>query len=194
MLLQILKGTPTWVFGLFFALLAIGFMQTRSRTVSAGRLSLLPGAFIAFSLYGVIAAFGAQPIDLLAWAAGIGTAVMLGRLLKQPSRARWDASERLFHVPGSWIAARAHDDRVLRKVRHRCKHGDAPRPRAGGRVRRRREPGLWTAERRFPRTRPQSSRPAAGVRRAFRTIGLTHKGISPKDKPTRPCPRPLPPA
>ena len=103
MLLQILKGAPTWVFGLFFALLAIGFVQTRSRTVSAGRLTLLPGAFIAFSLYGVVAAFGAQPLELLAWAAGIGTAVMLGRLLKQPSRARWDASARLFHVPRSWM-------------------------------------------------------------------------------------------
>jgi hypothetical protein len=103
MLVQILKGTPTWVFGLFFALLVIGFLQTRSRTVSVGRLALLPAAFIAFSLYGVIAAFGPHATDLLAWAAGIGTAVMIGRLLKQRSRARWDASERLFHVPGSWM-------------------------------------------------------------------------------------------
>ena len=102
MLLQILKGTPTWVFVLFFALLAVGFLQTRSRTVSTGRLALLPAAFIAFSLYGVVAAFGPQPLELLAWAAGIGIAVAIGRLLKQSSGTRWDASSGLFQVPGSW--------------------------------------------------------------------------------------------
>jgi hypothetical protein len=102
MLLQILKGTPTWVFVLFFALLAIGLLQTRSRSVSTGRLSVLPAAFMAFSLYGVIAAFGPSASNLLAWAAGIGTAVIVGRSLKQPLGARWDASSATFHVPGSW--------------------------------------------------------------------------------------------
>lgn len=103
MLLQILKGTPPWVFGLFFGLLALGFLQSRSRDVSAGRLALLPAAFIAFSLYGVVAAFGIAAADLLAWAVGLSAAVMLGRLLKRPSGARWDASTRSFHVPGSWV-------------------------------------------------------------------------------------------
>jgi hypothetical protein len=102
MLLQILKGTPTWVFGLFFALLAIGVLQSRSRTVGVGRLAILPAAFIAFSLFGVVTAFGAQPVELIAWAAGIGTAVLLGRLLRPLPGARWDASSGGFHVPGSW--------------------------------------------------------------------------------------------
>jgi hypothetical protein len=103
MLLQILKGTPPWVFGLFFGLLALGFAQTRARAVGLGRIALLPGAFVAFSLYGVIAAFGMQAVDLLAWGAGIATAVLLGRSLRQPSGARWDASTHLFQVPGSWV-------------------------------------------------------------------------------------------
>ena len=102
MLLQILKGTPTWVFVLFAALLAIGFVQTRTRTVGAGRLTILPAAFIAFSLFGVVSAFGAQPAYLAAWAAGIGSSVLLGRLARQPAGARWDAASGGFHVPGSW--------------------------------------------------------------------------------------------
>ena len=104
MLLQILKGTPQWVFVLFFALLAIGFMQSRSRNVSAGRMTLLPAAFIAFSLYGVIAAFGFQAGDLIAWATGIGAAVMVDRaFIKQAPGTRWDTSTGSFHVPGSWM-------------------------------------------------------------------------------------------
>jgi len=102
MLLQILKGTPTWVFVLFVALLAIGFLQTRTRTVGMGRLAILPAAFIAFSLFGVISAFGTQSVYLIAWAVGIGASVLLGRMLKQPSGTRWDASSGAFHVPGSW--------------------------------------------------------------------------------------------
>jgi len=103
MLLQILKGTPAWVFVLFFALLAIGFVQSRARVVSAGRITILPAAFIALSLYGVISAFGAQAGPLLAWTAGIVATVTLGRALTTRSRARWDASTGAFHVPGSWI-------------------------------------------------------------------------------------------
>ena len=102
MVLQVLKGTPTWVFALFLALLAIGFAQSRPRSVSLVRLSLLPGAFIAFSLYGVIAAFGAQPVELAAWAAGIATAVLAGRMLGSKPKARWDAAAGRFDVPGSW--------------------------------------------------------------------------------------------
>ena len=102
MVLQILKGTPTWVFALFLALLAIGFAQSRPRSVGLWRLSLLPGAFIAFSLYGVIAAFGAQPAELACWASGIAAAVLAGRTLAPGSGARWDAAAGRFQVPGSW--------------------------------------------------------------------------------------------
>ena len=103
MLVQILKGTPAWVFVLFFALLSIGFLQSRPRNVGPARVAILPAAFIAFSLYGVIAAFSATAAGLLAWAAGIGMAVLLNRALKQPAGARWEPSTASFYVPGSWI-------------------------------------------------------------------------------------------
>jgi len=103
MLIQILKGTPTWVFVLFFALLAIGYLQSRPRTVTAARLAILPAAFIGFSLYGVVASFGPRPTELLAWASGIGASVLLGRAFKPGAGARWIDSSRSFHVPGSWI-------------------------------------------------------------------------------------------
>jgi hypothetical protein len=102
MLIQILKGTPAWVFVLFAGLVVIGVMQSRARSVSAGRLMVLPAAFIAFSLFGVIAAFGAQPALLVAWALGVGVAVLVRRVVGSPSNARWDPASTTFQVPGSW--------------------------------------------------------------------------------------------
>lgn len=103
MLIQILKGTPIWVFVLFLGLLALGYLQSRPRTLKPARLAILPAAFIAFSLYGVIAAFGPTAYDLVAWAAGIGTAVLLGGAFKPTAGARWNESTRTFEVPGSWV-------------------------------------------------------------------------------------------
>ena len=47
--------------------------------------AVVPAAFVALSLYGVISAFGAQAGPLLAWTAGIAAAVFLGRALTTPS-------------------------------------------------------------------------------------------------------------
>ena len=63
MLLQILKGTPTWVFVLFAGLLVLGILQSRPRRLNIGQIALLPAAFIAFSLFGVISAFGTQALS-----------------------------------------------------------------------------------------------------------------------------------
>ena len=103
MFIQILKGTPPWVFVLFFALLALGYLQSRPRVVSPARLAILPAFFIAYSLYGVASAFGGDTPHLLAWASGIGAAVLLGGMFGRRAGARWDAAAQAFHVPGSWV-------------------------------------------------------------------------------------------
>lgn len=103
MLIQILKGTPTWVFVLFFALLALGCQQSRPHTRRTRRLLVLPAAFVAFSLFGVVSAFGSEPLALVAWAAGIAAAVVAQRSLGPASAAKWDASTGTFLVPGSWV-------------------------------------------------------------------------------------------
>ena len=61
MLLQIIKGTPLWVWALLAALLWLGFRQTRTRVVGSRRAALLPGIFVILSLAGVVTAFRATP-------------------------------------------------------------------------------------------------------------------------------------
>ena len=101
-LFQILQHTPIWVFGLFFGLLALGYMQSKPRELGATRLALLPLAFGVFSLAQVWARFGEQPLAFAAWAAGIAAALLLNSALKRPAGARWSAESGTFHVPGSW--------------------------------------------------------------------------------------------
>jgi len=103
MLYQIISLTPTWVFGLFALLLALGLKQSRPGTMSLLRVTLMPVAMTALSIYGTLGAFGAVPEVMMAW---LLTAVAFAALvLRQalPKAARFDAATRTVQVPGSWV-------------------------------------------------------------------------------------------
>jgi hypothetical protein len=102
-LMQILGGTPLWVFPLFVGLVVLGWLQSKPRDVRPAVLAVLPAALGVFSLTRVFAAFGPEPLVLTAWAAGTAAALLLNRTLKQPAGARWSAATGSFHVPGSWV-------------------------------------------------------------------------------------------
>jgi hypothetical protein len=101
-LLQILRGTPIWVYPLFVGLIVLGYIQSKPRNVAPPMVAILPVALGVFSLSRVLAAFGPAPLPLLAWAAGTAAALLLSRALKQPAGARWSTATGTFHVPGSW--------------------------------------------------------------------------------------------
>lgn len=103
MLYQILSHTPTWVFGLFLALLALGLSQTRDGRVGLARIAVMPLAMGALSLYGTFSAFGASASMLAVWllAASLSAAWLLRRPI--PSGIRFDRASRSLQVPGSWI-------------------------------------------------------------------------------------------
>ena len=102
-LTQILRGTPGWVFLLFAGLLVLGYLQSKPREIAPLRLGILPLALGAFALSRVLGTFGAQPLALALWGAGIAAALLANRAWKQPAGARWSAESGKFHVPGSWI-------------------------------------------------------------------------------------------
>jgi len=80
MFASILSNTPTWVFAVFAALIAIGLMQTRPRTVSRRRLIVLPVVVAGYSLYGVAMASGGSPLALAAWLLAVAAAFLLTRM------------------------------------------------------------------------------------------------------------------
>lgn len=101
MILRILANTPSWVWGLLAALLALGISQMFTRSASLARVMFLPAAMTGLALYGIFSVFGVNPAALLAWcaAAALSVPALLRRPL--PARTRYDAATRRFTLPGS---------------------------------------------------------------------------------------------
>lgn len=92
---------PVWVPALLLALFALGYRQSRTRTVRPASLVAIAAAMFGFSLYGVAAAFGVEPLSLLVWLAAYAVAAIGGaRLL---SSARMAIVGKQVSVPGSWV-------------------------------------------------------------------------------------------
>lgn len=106
MLLSIARQTPTWVWGLLAALLALGLSQLRPREASLSRVVLMPLGMAAYSVYGLFSAFGANPGSALAaWllAAPLVAGASLLWSLQPPAGVRYYAGEARFHLPGSAV-------------------------------------------------------------------------------------------
>ena len=103
MLIEILKHTPSWVFVLFFALLAWGYFQSKDRIVSRSQVSILPVAMIGLSFYGVISAFGIVLTSLASWILGVAVAVGIGVKVAVPRGVTYSEKTQSFSIPGSWL-------------------------------------------------------------------------------------------
>jgi hypothetical protein len=91
------------VFVLFFALIALGYYQSKDRMVRRSKISMLPVAMIALSFYGVLSAFGMAPIGFALWVLGVAISVKLGAKLAAPKGVIYSAETQSFFVPGSWL-------------------------------------------------------------------------------------------
>lgn len=103
MFTEILKHTPTWVFVLFLVLLAVGYLQSKTRAVNRNVVAVLPLAMLALSFYGVLSAFGTSPLSIIAWLLGVAAAVALGVKIGMPRGVNFSMQTQLFSVPGSWL-------------------------------------------------------------------------------------------
>jgi hypothetical protein len=103
MLIQILQHTPTWVFFLFAALLALGLSQTLPRTVRFRRIALQALALTGFSLYGTVSAFHGVALALPLWLAGAGAMFALVMNRPVPRGTRYDDWQQRFTLPGSML-------------------------------------------------------------------------------------------
>jgi hypothetical protein len=102
----IVKQTPTWVWGLLAALLALGLSQLYSRQLTLRRVVILPAVMLGFGLYGLVSAFGNSGqigAVLSAWllaAAGVAAGVLQ---IAPPAGTRFDPASETFSVPGSVV-------------------------------------------------------------------------------------------
>lgn len=100
----ILENTPYWVWGVFVVLLVVGLLQTRTRNVSRALVFVLPVVMIPLSFSAVAATFGIRPLPMIAWALGIGAALLLnGFVFRAPGGVRYLNELGKFEIPGSWL-------------------------------------------------------------------------------------------
>lgn len=106
-LFQVVSHTPVWVWALLAGLVALGASQLRDRNASLLRTQLMPLGMAAFSVIGVLSAFGVSAAVAAqaggAWlAAAISTAALaLWLQPTAPQGTRYARSSRSFHLPGS---------------------------------------------------------------------------------------------
>jgi hypothetical protein len=100
---HIIHNTPVWVWALLAALVALGYSQTRSRTISLQRAIIMPVAMILLSLYGTVSAFGPSLVVLCAWLAACAMVSSLMALSPAPMGTAYDNISRHYAMPGSWL-------------------------------------------------------------------------------------------
>lgn len=103
LVLQIVAGTPHWVWALLGGLLVLGLSQLRTRRTGLARALALPLSMSALSLYGTVNAFGVSAPVLACWALAAALALALSLRRPLPAGARYEAARREFEQPGSWV-------------------------------------------------------------------------------------------
>ena len=103
--MHFLQHIPFWVFGLFFALIALGWLQTRTRQVRKLQLLSVKVALTAVTLISVVQLWWHTPwlaIALISWAL---TGLLVSWALSQsaaPAGASFNPATQRFNLPGSW--------------------------------------------------------------------------------------------
>lgn len=92
---------PVWVPAVLLALVALGYRQSRTRTVRPATLVGVAAGMFAFSLYGVAAAFDLETLSLLVWFSAYAAAVLGGTKVVSPSGMA--IVDRRVSIPGSWV-------------------------------------------------------------------------------------------
>lgn len=94
---------PVWVYALLATLVSVGLLQARARLVSHRVVRSVSVVLALVSLWGVVAAFGAQVQAVLPWALGLGLAWWVGPWAFKPRGLAFDAASGRVQVPGSWL-------------------------------------------------------------------------------------------
>jgi hypothetical protein len=100
---EIIAHTPLWVFGLFIGLVALGMQQTKVRSVTLQRLTLLPLTMLALSFYGAWSTFNGSAVSVACWLGAALVTALASQRINFAGGVRSSADTRSFILPGSWL-------------------------------------------------------------------------------------------
>lgn len=102
-IVEVMRHTPTYVWGILAALVVFGSLQMRDQSIGRTRVLLLPIALGAYSLWGATSTFGLRPEVIAAWAVGIGAMLWAAQWVKWPRRVEFQPERDAFAVDGSIV-------------------------------------------------------------------------------------------
>lgn len=98
--IQILKGTPLWVWAILAVLIILGGRQLKPRVVKRYSVLIAP---VAFLLVGLMAA-GRGSVGFATWAVSLLSITAVTFFVWQPTAgARYEANGDRLHIPGSVV-------------------------------------------------------------------------------------------
>jgi hypothetical protein len=100
-ILQIIAGTPLWVWVLLGGLVLVGVRALRPATLSPVRLAALPVAFLLWGVERLLSTFALSATSVGGWLIALVLGIGLGRLLVARVALRADKIRGLLHLPGS---------------------------------------------------------------------------------------------
>lgn len=105
MLGMVLRSTPNWVWGLLAGLVWLGVSQARDREAGLLRVSITPIVLTAFSLFGMVSAFGKSPMfgyAMMMWMLAAAATFAVVGSMRAPQGSEFHPATRTFFLPGSW--------------------------------------------------------------------------------------------
>lgn len=102
-ILEVLKHTPAYVWGILAGLIVLGSLQMRDQSIGRTRVLLLPVALGAYSLWGAALSFGTRWEVLAAWAVGMSFMLWVARWVQWPRKVEFLPARNAFAVGGSLV-------------------------------------------------------------------------------------------
>jgi uncharacterized protein DUF6622 len=97
---EIVTGTPPWVWALLALLLYLGIRALRPTTAPLWRVAILPTVFFVWGLYGLVMSNGLTVQRAAPWLVALAVGTIAGFALAGTRPVRADRSHGLVHVPG----------------------------------------------------------------------------------------------
>jgi hypothetical protein len=97
---QIVAGTPPWVWALLALLLYLGIRALRPTTGPLWRIAILPTVFFVWGLYGLAASNGLSAQRAVPWLVALAVGTIMGFAIAGLRPIRADRIHGLVHVPG----------------------------------------------------------------------------------------------
>lgn len=102
-IVEVLKHTPAYVWGILAALIVFGGLQMRDQIVGRARVYILPIAFAAYGVWGATSTFGARWEVLAAWIVGLAGMIYAARWVQWPRKVEFLPERNGFAVAGSVV-------------------------------------------------------------------------------------------